>query len=990
MQRELLIGVDVGGTNTDAVLLDAAEFTNPETRGVLAWNKSNTTTDVSDGIEKAIQTLFDQAKSVQKSEVAAVTIGTTHFINAVIEQDRARLEKVAVLRLCGPYTKNSFPFSDFPAGLRDITEGYVGYLQGGNQVTGDEIRELDEAEIREHCSKIKKLGLSAVVVIGIFATMLPAHEIRCAEIVAEEITGAKVVMSHQVSGVGFLERENAAILNASIVHFANKIIASFKSAIKRIGLDCPLLLTQNDGTVLTTAEARQTPIRTFSSGATNSMRGASFLCSADADLSGKAIMVVDVGGTTTDAGLLLPNGFPRQSSSYSIVGGVRMNFSMPQVESIGLGGGSIVRIEGNDLTVGPDSVGSEIMTKSMIFGGNIKTASDLTIAQAVDAGSEDEIYKIGNTEAVKGKFDTITKSRFTAELKTMLEGLIDRMRTSPEPLPVLLVGGGSFIVPSELEGASKVLRPPFFGVANAIGAAIGKISASTHTIRIVPVGGDKEAVLEGLKMQAFENLLERGALRDSITTVDLAIDTVPYIPNTYEFQVKMVGDVDYKKMKQAFEKEADDIEVATEDGHVVKNSSFKDEKTTKIARKTNWKTYRPFINADREWLLSEPDLELIAIGSYILGCGGGGNPYAMFLQTRNFLRQGDTIKVVDIDDIHKYCEGEGAIISVGFAGSPTVSKEKIPSDELMDCYNALAQYTGKRPELVLPLEIGGSNGFTGFQVGTSSKLNIPVVDGDFMGRAYPTHWQTIPFVYSDKPFYCPAVFSDGNGNDVIIPRVSKDVYFEKIMRASLAELSASVGCINAPMKAAEMDLKTIHRSVSLAWRIGKAVMLARQESDIEGLPNRILEATGGPESGKHLFSGKIVGVETKMWKGHAYGEVRIEETGTERMMTIPFKNENIICSIKASPDSEPEVICSVPDLISVIDADTGEAVGTSDYRYGIMVFVLGIAPSDKWTSTQKGIDVGGPKSFDMPEVEYKPLAKYFRTASVIDEYYEKP
>ncbi|GME69919.1 unnamed protein product [[Candida] boidinii] len=374
-EESLLIGIDVGGTNTDSVLLNPSKFNDTETRGVISWNKSITTSDVADGIENAIEKLFSDLpkdSELSKKNVSAITIGTTHFINAVIEQDKARLEKIAVLRLCSVYTHLIEPFSDFPTGLKNILNGYTGFLSGGYYVNGDEINPVLEDEIKEHCAKIEKLGISSIAVVGLFAPMISDQEILVGKLIAKYLPNADVVLSHHIAGIGFLERENATILNAGIIKFAKKILSSFQNAIKASGLDeCPLLLTQNDGTVLSIEDAVNTPIKTFSSGATNSMRGASFLCSNNESVQGKTSIVIDVGGTTSDIGCLLPTGFPRQSSSFSTVGGVRMNFSMPHVKSIGLGGGSRIRInkDTNELSVGPDSVGSEIVKKAFVFGG---------------------------------------------------------------------------------------------------------------------------------------------------------------------------------------------------------------------------------------------------------------------------------------------------------------------------------------------------------------------------------------------------------------------------------------------------------------------------------------------------------------------------------------------------------------------------------------------------------------------------------------------
>ena len=137
--------------------------------------------------------------------------------------------------------------------------------------------------------------------------------------------------------------------------------------------------------------------------------------------------------------------------------------------------------------------------------------------------------------------------------------------------------------------------------------------------------------------------------------------------------------------------------------------------------------------------------------------------------------------------------------------------------------------------------------------------------------------------------------------------------------------------------------------------------------------------------------GKITAVERKTVKGHVYGEAVIsapdnpdypEDAGAQ--LTIPFKNENLIATRKDA-SGVSSVVASVPDLICVIDAASGEAIGTPEYRYGLHVLVIGITASDKWTSTPRGLDIGGPRAFGM-DVDYKPLGVFKKPRSVIDEY----
>lgn len=198
---------------------------------------------------------------------------------------------------------------------------------------GSLITDILESEILAQCAIIASKNITSIVLIGVFSPIDTTYlqEERAAALIRTVLPTADIVLSKHVANLGFLERENAAILNASILPFARKTIRSFEEPIKRLGLKCPLFITQNDGTVLLAKTAAKLPIRTFSSGPTNSMRGAAFLVGGESEAK-ENLMVVDIGGTTTDVGLLQANGFPRQAAAFSEVCGVRMNFSCPDVK----------------------------------------------------------------------------------------------------------------------------------------------------------------------------------------------------------------------------------------------------------------------------------------------------------------------------------------------------------------------------------------------------------------------------------------------------------------------------------------------------------------------------------------------------------------------------------------------------------------------------------------------------------------------------------
>ncbi|KAF2281377.1 DUF917-domain-containing protein [Westerdykella ornata] len=997
--KRLRIGVDVGGTNTDGVVIDptASDAAGEPGRGIIAWHKAPTTPDPSHGIAEAITAMFKSA-NIDPAHVASVTIGTTHFVNAVVTRDSTRLSRVAVLRLCGPFSKHAPPCVDWPASIRSIVLGHYALVKGGLEVDGSLISDIREDEIVQFCKETRERGIRTVAVNGVFSPIDTAErqEERAADIIRREIPGVDVVLSKEVANLGFLERENAAILNASILAFARKTIASFQRPIQNLGLQCPVFVTQNDGTVLSGEAASRLPIRTFSSGPTNSMRGAAYLVGAQEQGKAEAMMVVDIGGTTTDVGLLLANGFPRQQAAYSELSGVRMNFSYPDVKSIGLGGGSLVRRVNGRIQVGPESVGYRLAQKALVFGGDVPTATDYAVAGTG--------VQIGEPEKVRGNLPSQDIEDFKAETKRMLESIIDTMKTSPDDIPVFLVGGGAILAPDELKGASRVITSQWSGVANAIGAAMARVSAVVDTVKSTEKKSTKDLLLE-ISDEAKRRTISAGALPDSVAVVEVETLPLPYIANKTRFIVRAAGDFDFSRADDfAGFRVAEDEDLASTDEHEVSDkapaAADVSETIMDASAEVNLSSYEPRVE-NRVWYISETDLDWITLGCYILGTGGGGSPYSSMLRVRGILRAGGVIRVISPDDL----KDDDLVGSGGGAGSPTVGIEKLAADEMMDAQNELYKYyQGGRATAVIALEIGGANGLQGLILGASTNMNLPTVDGDWMGRAYPTKWQTTSVVFNErKIIFAPVSVADGNGNVLYMPTATSDLKVEQVIRAALSQMGSHVGCADGPVTGAETRRWAVEHTLSLSWRIGRAVARARKENRLEHLAESIIDAVGGPSTGRVLFKGKIIGVERTLRMGHVYGEVIIEggnvdeDTGTSPCelrgrIKIPFKNENIAAirlregaENNAGEEKNDDVLAIVPDLISVIDAQNGEALGTPEYRYGLLVLVIGITASERWTSP-RGIEIGGPKAFGLDHLRYKPIGKFVKPLSVIDEY----
>jgi len=284
-------------------------------------------------------------------------------------------------------------------------------------------------------------------------------------------------------------------------------------------------LTQNDGTLMALDEALRSPILTVASGPTNSIRGA-------AELSGLGdAVVVDVGGTTTDIGAL-QHGFPRPSSVAIALGGVRTNFRMPEILSLALGGGSIVRAESKRASVGPRSVGYLLTTAARVFGGDTLTLTDIAVA----AG----ITHLGNPDRVRNLAPELVERAVGAALRLLAEG-IDRVKTSPAGVPVIAVGGGSFLVPDRLPGASEIVRPEHADCANAIGAAIAQVSGEVDRIWRLE-GRSRESVLVEAREMACEKACRAGADPDTLELIEREEIPLAYLPgNAVRLRVKVVG-----------------------------------------------------------------------------------------------------------------------------------------------------------------------------------------------------------------------------------------------------------------------------------------------------------------------------------------------------------------------------------------------------------------------------------------------------------------
>ncbi|XP_022808013.1 uncharacterized protein LOC111345029 [Stylophora pistillata] len=985
----LYIGVDVGGTNTDAVVLRMKE--------VLCSAKVPTTEDVTSGISEAIQSALSQLPEEYQpnptQHVARVNIGTTHFVNAVVQ--RKFLTKVAVLRLCGPATRAIPPLCDFPADLRNVVGGMHFFLNGGFQYDCSCITDVDEEEVKRIANKVHSAGIRNAVIVGVFSPASKKQEVQVAEIIRSAHPDMSLTLSHEVGLIGLLERENAAVLNESLKPLCKKTVAAFCEALRTLGLKCPFYLTQNDGTIIRAEQALHLPVLTFASGPTNSMRGAAFLSGV------QDAIVIDIGGTTTDVGVL-KGGFPRQASARVKIGGVNTNFQMPDVLSVGLGGGSVIAQTQEAITVGPSSVAYKLMTEALVFGGKIITSTDIAVAFG--------LCEIGDKERTKD-IPEVIKEGAMAEIKRKIEAAIDLVKFSGEDQPVILVGGGSVLVDlsQTLKGASKVFCPPNYQVANAVGAALSKVSGTFD--HVVPLKNTtRENAWEEAERGARKRAVEAGADEQTLEVIDKEEVPLAYLPgNVVRFYLKVVGDL--------AECKANSIDELSEMGLKIssilsseKLSPFKEvseEAQQSSAQDEDAIVFRdPYVDPTTgDWILNKFDIECIAIGAGIMGCGGGGSPYLGRLRALDLIKNKKEIRVVHPNRLGSTPELRGNVITPAFMGAPVILIEKLFSGresisaveaasailraggainehdngdgireakDVQDWMSSKSELESKSKVVaVVCAEIGGANSIEPLVAG--AELGLPIVDADGMGRAFPELQMFLPFVYDSLPY--PAAVGDEKGNVVALTFAETPKHLEGFLRIKTVEMGCMVG-FTFVLDWKDVQEKCALHTLSRTWRLGNTVLRARHNkaSPVDSILQH--------ENGKLLIVGKIADISRVTEGAFNKGKLNIEGSGKfiDQSLSIEFQNENYVAFV-AKPDGTKSILATVPDLITLVDEDTGQPITTEEVRYGLRVAVVAMPCSSLWTTPQ-GLEVGGPVAFGYQDVVYSPVDSYEEHAPI--------
>jgi len=496
------LGIDVGGTNTDAVIMDTADR-------VIAKAKVPCTPDITGGITAAIDTVL-KVPGVEPHRITHVMLGTTHATNAVLE--RRKLRRVAVVRLGGPATHSIRPMFEWPKDLAAAVSVGAEIVDGGIEFDGRDLSPLDTDALARFLGRV---GGSAqgVVITSVFAPVSARQELQAAEIVKRELGDVHISLSHEIGSLGLLERENATILNGALAGVANDVADAMRHALAAHNLQPATFFAQNDGTLMGLDHVLRYPVLTIGSGPANSVRGAAFLTNTADSL------VVDVGGTSTDVGVLV-NGFPRESSRGVEIGGVRTNFRMPDLVTIALGGGTEVSRNHSGVQIGPHSVGYLLQRDALVFGGKVPTLTDGAVATGRAS--------LGDPRLASSHRALLAEA--VAQADVMLSDAIDRMKTAKGDRALIAVGGGSILVPDRIPGVSEVIRPENFDAANAVGAAIASVSGQVDRIFQLGPGG-RQTALDQACEEARERAIAAGADARTVEIVEREEIPLAYLTN---------------------------------------------------------------------------------------------------------------------------------------------------------------------------------------------------------------------------------------------------------------------------------------------------------------------------------------------------------------------------------------------------------------------------------------------------------------------------
>ncbi|MCA9858509.1 MAG: DUF917 domain-containing protein [Thermomicrobiales bacterium] len=358
--------------------------------------------------------------------------------------------------------------------------------------------------------------------------------------------------------------------------------------------------------------------------------------------------------------------------------------------------------------------------------------------------------------------------------------------------------------------------------------------------------------------------------------------------------------------------------------------------------------------------LDERQIKDIAIGSGVLGTGGGGNPYLGMLAAIQAIRKHGDLELYELDEL----PDDTLAVSPFAIGSPVPYIERVSlNDELMTAFTAMSRYFGREIGAIVSAEIGGVNSVV--PLALARELGLPAIDADGMGRAYPEVDLCTFTLYGHGA--SPMAVADEHGNVTVIDTIDNR-WVERIARPVAVEMGAIAGAVGFPITVGDLKRAAVVGTVSYAETIGRAIREAQAQhaSPVDAVLNTT--------NGYLLFTGRIIDVQRRIERGWALGEVVIagtdDDAGSE--MVVQFQNEHLVAL------RDGVVMASVPDLIAILDAERGDPITTEELRYGFRVGVIAMPCDEKWR-TPEGVALGGPRHFRY-DIDYVPIEERMASA----------
>ena len=352
--------------------------------------------------------------------------------------------------------------------------------------------------------------------------------------------------------------------------------------------------------------------------------------------------------------------------------------------------------------------------------------------------------------------------------------------------------------------------------------------------------------------------------------------------------------------------------------------------------------------------ISVSDLDDLALGSVFLATGGGGDPHIPQLIAEQALSKYGPVSLIAPEQL----ADDALVVSIGGVGAPTVSLELLPSlDEASQALSAFEKHIGRSVDAVVSFEIGGANSL--IPLVAAAGKNIPVVDGDGMGRALPEAQMMSYAIAGIKP--TPAVACDYAGNECTFTTSSTAVY-ERHIRSFAMAAGGMVTAAEHPMTGAELKRSIIPGTLSFSTHLGKVLRENRgQVTQLEAILKQTFAQSIYGEC-RLIYQGKVIDKATRIVGGYDIGEAF---DGAGENLSISIKNEYLLARIGQ------RVAASVPDLIVIVDYESGTPINAERLRYGHRVAVFAIGCPDFYR-TPAALDVVAPRCFGF-DFDYVPL-----------------